>query len=192
MEYKFTTANFNSEVLEQKGLVLVDFWATWCGPCKMIAPIIEELATELDGKCKVGKVNVDEEGELASLHGIESIPTLALYENGKITLNQLYKNTSAVEWLEIEKIHVENVDHSENNRITLCIKGAKTQTVNVTLDCYQSYDNLSLGDSKEIELISGEETTVELAFGGFYNHTYKLSITIDNTRISLTIDPKDA
>ena len=114
------------------------------------------------------------------------------YENGKITLNQLYKNTSAVEWLEIEKIFVENIHHAENNKITLRIEGAQSKTVKVKLQCYQSYDNLSIGDSKEIELISGEETIVELKFGGFYNHTYQLSITIDNTRINLTIDPKDA
>ena len=84
MEYKFTSVNFSSEVLEQKGLVLVDFWATWCGPCKMIAPIIEELATELDGKCKVGKVNVDEEMGLAIKYRVESIPTLLFFKDGEM------------------------------------------------------------------------------------------------------------
>ena len=84
MEYKFTSANFSSEVLEQKGLVLVDFWATRCGPCKMIAPIIEELATELDGKCKVGKVNVDEEMGLAIKYRVESIPTLLFFKDGEM------------------------------------------------------------------------------------------------------------
>ena len=103
MELKFDKFNFTSEVLESDIPVLVDFWATWCGPCRMIAPVIEEIANEFYGKVKVGKVNVDEENELASLHGIESIPTLALYENGKITKAAAgYRNLEALEaWLEL-------------------------------------------------------------------------------------------
>ena len=82
MELKLTKFNFNDEVLNSDVPVIVDFWATWCGPCRMIAPIIEELANELDGKVKVGKVNVDEEMELAINYKVESIPTLILFKNG--------------------------------------------------------------------------------------------------------------
>lgn len=84
MEITLTKYNFNDEVIESDIPVIVDFWATWCGPCKMIAPIIEELASSLYGKVKVGKVNVDEEMELAVEYGIESIPTLLFFKDGKV------------------------------------------------------------------------------------------------------------
>jgi thioredoxin 1 len=83
-EVVLTGANFESEVLQSSVPVLVDFWASWCGPCRMIAPLIEELAGAYDGRIKVGKVNVDEEGDLASRHGVVSIPTLVVYQDGKI------------------------------------------------------------------------------------------------------------
>lgn len=83
MELTLTKFNFTDEVLNSDMPVLVDFWATWCGPCRMIAPIIEELANELDGKVKVGKVNVDEEMELAVKYKVEAIPTLILFNDGK-------------------------------------------------------------------------------------------------------------
>ncbi len=81
---ELTDANFQSEVLDHKGVVLVDFWAPWCGPCRMIAPILEELAEEYQGKVKIGKVNVDENQQYARNYGIASIPTLLLFKDGKL------------------------------------------------------------------------------------------------------------
>jgi thioredoxin 1 len=76
-------ASFEAEVLKSMGAVLVDFWAEWCGPCKMIAPIVEELAQDYQGRLKVCKLNVDEEREIAANYGIRSIPTLILFKGGK-------------------------------------------------------------------------------------------------------------
>ena len=83
-EIKLTTANFNNEVTESDIPVLVDFWATWCGPCRMLGPVIEELAEEYKGRVKVGKVNVDEEPALAAKFDISSIPTVMLFKNGQV------------------------------------------------------------------------------------------------------------
>ncbi|MBQ8917475.1 MAG: thioredoxin [Oscillospiraceae bacterium] len=77
---EITSQNFDNTV--EKGLVLVDFWASWCGPCMMLGPVVEQLAEELDGKVTVGKVNVDEEQELAVKFGVMSIPTLVLFKDG--------------------------------------------------------------------------------------------------------------
>ncbi len=79
-----TEANFSEEVLRSSTPVLVDFWAEWCGPCKMIAPILAEIASEYDGKVKIGKVNIDDQQGLASQHGIRAIPTLLLFKNGEV------------------------------------------------------------------------------------------------------------
>ncbi|MBQ2758142.1 MAG: thioredoxin [Clostridia bacterium] len=83
-EITITKDNFTKEVLEADIPVLVDFWATWCGPCRMIAPFIEEIAKEYEGKVKVGKINVDDEGELAVKFGIMSIPTVMVIKDGKV------------------------------------------------------------------------------------------------------------
>ncbi|MFO1497949.1 MAG: thioredoxin [Verrucomicrobiota bacterium] len=76
--------NFSDEVLKSSVPVLVDFWAEWCGPCKMIAPILDEIAQEYDGRLKIGKVNIDEQQNLASQHGIRAIPTLLVFKNGQV------------------------------------------------------------------------------------------------------------
>ena len=83
-EITLTSANFQAEVLDSPLPVLVDFWATWCGPCRMVAPIVAEIAAEKAGVIKVGKVNVDEEPGLAGRYGISSIPTLMLFKNGQL------------------------------------------------------------------------------------------------------------
>ena len=79
-----TDENFSSEVVESSQTVLVDFWATWCGPCRMIAPIVEELSAEYEGKAKIGKVDVDAAQKTAQEFGIRSIPTLLLFKEGKV------------------------------------------------------------------------------------------------------------
>ena len=83
MEYKFTTDNFEKEVLQSELPVLVDFYADWCGPCKMMAPIVEGLAQGYDGKVKVGKLNIDDEMEIAQQYRVMSIPTFILFKDGK-------------------------------------------------------------------------------------------------------------
>ena len=80
----FTDATFASEVLQSATPVLVDFWAVWCGPCKMIAPIVDELAGEYEGKVKIGKLDVDENQQTAIQYGVRSIPTILIFKGGKV------------------------------------------------------------------------------------------------------------
>ena len=84
-ELKITRQNFEQEVMHSDKPVLIDFWAPWCGPCRMLSPTISEIAEEYEGKVKVGKVNVDEEGDLAAMFGVSSIPMLVVVKDGKIT-----------------------------------------------------------------------------------------------------------
>ena len=83
-EITLTAANFEEEVLRSDKPVLVDFWATWCGPCRMLAPTIAKIAEEQEGVIKVGKIDVDDEPELAAKYGIASIPTLMVFKNGEV------------------------------------------------------------------------------------------------------------
>lgn len=82
-EIKFTDANFKEEVLEASEPVLVDFWATWCGPCRMMTPIIEELAGDYAGKAKIGKLNTEENPQITGEYGIISIPTMIIFKDGQ-------------------------------------------------------------------------------------------------------------
>jgi thioredoxin 1 len=81
---EFTDAGFDSDVLNSSQPVLVDFWATWCGPCRQIAPLIDDLAVKYEGKVKVGKVDIDQNQDLAEKYGINAIPTLLLFKDGEI------------------------------------------------------------------------------------------------------------
>lgn len=86
---KITAENFDQEVMKSEVPVLLDFWAPWCAPCRMVSPIIDQLSEEVKGQAKVGKVNVDEQVELASAFRITSIPTLAVVKDGKVTAVQV-------------------------------------------------------------------------------------------------------
>ena len=85
---EFTSENFSTEVIESDTPVLVDFWAEWCGPCRVIAPVVDEIATEYSQKVKVGKLNVDYHNQVASQYGVRSIPALLIFKNGAVA-NQI-------------------------------------------------------------------------------------------------------
>jgi len=89
MALEFTDANFQETVLDKDEITLVDFWAEWCGPCRMIGPVVEELATEYEGRANIGKVNVDENPEISQRFGIRSIPTLLFLKNGEVVDKQI-------------------------------------------------------------------------------------------------------
>lgn len=89
MALEFTDANFKEEVLDQEGLAVVDFWAEWCGPCRMVGPIIEELATEYAGKVAIGKVDVDQNPEISMKYNVRNIPTILVLKNGEIVEKQV-------------------------------------------------------------------------------------------------------
>ena len=84
MAFELTDANFQETALEREGLTVIDFWAEWCGPCRMISPIVEELAQEYEGKVLVGKVDVDTNPEISMKYGIRSIPTILFLKNGEV------------------------------------------------------------------------------------------------------------
>ena len=84
MEYKFTSENFEEEVLKSDKPVLVDFYADWCGPCKMMAPAVEALAAEYEGKAKIGKLGVEESADIAARYGVMMVPTVILFKNGEV------------------------------------------------------------------------------------------------------------
>ncbi len=96
MAFEFTDTNFQESALDSDKLVVVDFWAEWCGPCKMISPIIDELSTEYEGKAVIGKVNVDHHGSVSMKYGVRSIPTILFLKNGEIVDKHVGATTKAV------------------------------------------------------------------------------------------------
>ncbi|RKY91873.1 MAG: thioredoxin, partial [Ignavibacteriae bacterium] len=100
---EITDDNFENEVIKSELPVLIDFWAVWCGPCKMVAPIVEELATEYDGKAKIGKLDVDSNQQTSIKFGVRSIPTLLLFKDGELkdTIIGVVPKTKIVEKLNV-------------------------------------------------------------------------------------------
>ena len=105
MAIEFTDANFKELVIDSDKPVLVDFWATWCGPCRAIAPVIEELHTDLAGKAVIGKVNVDENSDTPVTYGVRNIPTLLVFKNGEV-VDKVVGNQPKAKLLEILESHM--------------------------------------------------------------------------------------
>lgn len=84
MAYQFSDANFKTEVLDKKDVTLIDLWAEWCGPCKIMNPVIEELVTEYEGKAVIGKLNVDDNPEVPMQYNVRGIPTFLIFKNGEL------------------------------------------------------------------------------------------------------------
>ena len=123
METKITLENFDEEVLQSDIPVIVDFYADWCGPCKMLAPELEAVAAELDGKVKIGKINVDEQGELANAFSINAIPALIVFKNGQ----EAAKYVGYCKRDKILEMTIEDLDLSV--RSFNCLKRASIDTV---------------------------------------------------------------
>lgn len=96
MAFEFTDDNFQTAALDSDKLVVVDFWAEWCGPCRMVTPIIEDLANEYEGKAVIGKVNVDHQPNVSMKYGVRSIPTILFIKNGEIVDKHVGATTKAV------------------------------------------------------------------------------------------------
>ncbi len=96
MAFEITDANFQQEVRENQGVAVLDFWAEWCGPCRMIGPIIENLSIAYEGRALIGKVNVDENSEIPVEFGVRSIPTILIFKNGQLVDKHVGLTTQAV------------------------------------------------------------------------------------------------
>lgn len=96
MAFEFTDNNFQEVAIEKKGVSVVDFWAEWCGPCRMVAPIIDELAEELDGKATIGKLNIDHHKAVPMKYGVRSIPTILILKDGEVVDKQVGATSKAV------------------------------------------------------------------------------------------------
>ena len=117
--------NFKAEVLDAKGLVLVDFWATWCGPCQMMAPTVSEIADEYEGKVKVCKLDVDQAMDIAMSYGVASIPTLILFKDGEI----VKKSVGVVSKTEIEAMWSQNNPNTDFKSYFLSFDDGTKQTI---------------------------------------------------------------
>ena len=95
MAFEITDSNFKAEVLDKEGVAVLDFWAEWCGPCRMIAPIIDKLSEEYKGKALIGKVNVDNNPDITVKYGIRSIPTILVFKNGEVVNRHVGVTTQA-------------------------------------------------------------------------------------------------